>query len=77
LGKDKVSFSLTAAIAVVDFIVMGDLICVSALSNVTNSGEVEKALVDKYMKPKQLIKASSLGLANVKLAFCVDFNCKI
>lgn len=32
------------------------MICVTSLTNVTNSSEVEAALVDKYMKPHNLIK---------------------
>ncbi|XP_035704098.1 protein CASC1-like [Folsomia candida] len=50
-------FSLIAAIAVIEFIVMGDLICISSLSNVANSSEVEASLINKYMKPHILIKA--------------------
>jgi len=38
------------------YLIQGDVICVSSLQNVTNSEEVEKAILNKYMKPKLLIK---------------------
>lgn len=56
LGKNKVWFSLTASMAVLEFIIWEDQVCVSNIDNVTNHEEVRDALLNKFMRPKDLIK---------------------
>ncbi|CAG7823625.1 unnamed protein product [Allacma fusca] len=56
-GKNRCVFSLMAAMTAIEFTFENELVCVSSLQNVSNSDVVEASVLNKYMRPRHLIKA--------------------